>query len=185
MRVNRILVLLLAVAGAAFLTPAAVSAAPYPAVPPPGAVSSGTVAAGGAVVFSGTGFIPGETIQIAIGYGQSGGLVKTVTASASGSFSTTVIPTEGGTATLFATGLTSGVTVTATVRVADGGDDDGDDGAGGDDADDDVALPITGTSGRTLAIAVYSGVGAIVLGAGLLWFATTRRRRAGSGDLGA
>lgn len=182
MRVNRILVLLLAVAGAAFITPTAVNAAPYPAVPPPAAVSSGTVAVGGAVVFSGTGFIPGETIQIAIGYGQSGGLVKTVIASADGSFSTTVTPTQAGTATLFATGLTSGVTVTATVRVAGDADDDDDDGAGGDD---DMALPITGTSGRTLAIAVYSGVGAIMLGAGLLWFATTRRRRAGSGDLGS
>lgn len=166
MRAKRILVTLFAVACAAVAVPTAAHAVPYPAPAPPATVSTGTVAPGGAVTFSGTGFMPGERVRISV----DGAGIRTVTASGSGSFSTSVRLSEPGNAVLVATGLTSGVTVTAAVRVL---------GGGGDDTApvDGIALPTTGHSGKSLALATYGGVGAVVLGVGLIWLTIAWRRR--------
>jgi hypothetical protein len=196
-RASRLLGLLAAVATAVLISPAAAQAEPYPADPPAASVSDGQVADGGTVTFSGEGFLPGEQIAITISYNgsdstaatqdDSGRFVPaaaalTVTASSAGTFSVTLKLTQVGTATLVATGLTSGVTVTQTVKVLAAEDSDG---AGGGDDDDTNAgggndrLPTTGSSGRLLFVSIYAGLGAILVGAGVLWFTRSRRRSAG------
>lgn len=175
MRAYRILVLLFVVAGAAFIAAPAANAAPYPAGEPAGSVSDGTVVPGEQFFFTGDGFLPGETVSITITYANGNSVTEEVTAAADGTFSLPITPSGTGTITLSATGLTSGVVVTSSVQVLGDATDDG----------DDVALPVTGSSGRTLAIAIYGGVGAIVAGAAMLWLTTMRRRRAGAGDLGS
>ena len=224
MRFHRIIGVLVAVATAVLVAPASAFADPYPAVTPPAAVSDGTVPEGGKVTFSGSGFLPFERISIAITFAgadssaafrpdSAGGFVAAalrlprqatlvVTADSTGAFSVQVPLSQVGSATLVATGLTSGVTVTAHVEVVappgddndsddgDGGDNgDGDNGGGNDgggnddgrdtgDGDDrDGALPTTGQSGTRLLTTVLGGAAAVLLGAVLLRFA--RRRRAG------
>jgi hypothetical protein len=196
--------LLIATATAVLIAPAtAFAEPPYPDEPPAASVSDGTVSDGGTVTFSGEGFIPGETIAIEISYDGSdstagfsragaGGFVLAaaailprkagleVTASDAGSFSVEIPLTQVGTATLVATGLTSGVTVTSVVEVVAA--DDSDSGDSGDDGNDSSAnagnaLPTTGTSGRMMAFSVYGGLGAVLLGAALIWFTSARRRR--------
>jgi hypothetical protein len=197
-RPYRILSLLIATATTLLIAPGAAHAEPYPAEPPASEISEGTVSDGGAVTFTGEGFLPGETIAITIRYegsdstaahdGSAGRFVPAVatlqrraamnvTASAEGTFSVQLTLTQVGTATLTATGLTSGVTVTQPVEVV--ADEDGD---SGDDSDDTSAgggstLPTTGPSGRGLALGIYVGLGAIVAGAGVLWLTRARRRR--------
>ncbi|HET6529214.1 MAG TPA: hypothetical protein VFH03_01155 [Actinoplanes sp.] len=198
MRASRLLGLLAAVATAVLTMPAPAQAEPYPAEPPASSVSEGQVTDGGTVTFRGEGFLPGETIAITISYNgsdstaatraNSGRFVPaamadlTVTASSAGTFSVTLKLTRVGTATLVATGLTSGVTVTQTVEVvasedsdgAGGGEDDTTNAGGGNDR-----LPTTGSSGRLLFVSIYAGLGAILVGAGILWFTRSRRRSAG------
>ena len=205
MRFRRIVGLLVAVTAAMILTPrGAASAAPYPVDPPPASVSDGTVPDGGSVTFSGTGFLPFEKISININYGPSnssagfaqksvGGFVLaaaalprravlTATADAKGTFSITVHLSQVGTATLVATGLTSGRTVTANVKVLGPPEDDTSGTPPGDGTDtspgDDTALPTTGPSGARLLVAVSGGVGLVFLGAAILWYARSRRDHA-------
>jgi len=193
------------VATAVLITPAAAQAEPYPAEPPAASISDGEVGDGGTVTFTGEGFLPGETISITISYGASDSTAAagatagrfvpaalplqrradlTVTATQAGTFSVTLKLTEVGVATLTATGLTSGVTVTQTVRVVDssGGEGaDGGDGSGGDDTTaggGDGNLPTTGSSGRVLFVSLYAGLGAVLIGAAILWFTRSRRRSA-------
>lgn len=200
MRPYRSLGLLIATASALVITPAAAYAEPYPAEPPAATISDGTVSDGGAVTFSGAGFLPGETISISISYGGSDSTAAfdaeparfvlavatlprlaamNVTASPEGTFSVQLTLTQVGTATLVATGLTSGVSVTQTVEVVAGSDgEEGDSALGGGSGDGGGStLPTTGTSGRRLAIGLYGGLGAILVGAGMLWFTRARRRR--------
>jgi LPXTG-motif cell wall-anchored protein len=192
--------LLIALFAAAAMAPTAAQAVPYPADPPAAEVSDGTVEPGGAVTFSGNGFLPFERITIDIDYGATDSAaaarpaaadgfflaaahsqlaVITTTADANGSFSIQVPLSQAGTATLVATGATSGVSVSATVEVAptedDGGGDGGGDGEDGD-SDDDVTLPTTGPSGAPMMIAAATGAGTIFLGLALLWFTRGRRR---------
>jgi hypothetical protein len=165
-------------------TPGMSSAAlPYPAPPGQGSVSSGTVTAGGTVTFSGSGFLPGETIIIGIGYANSGGQLDETVASALGAFSLEVRPPLAGDATLFATGVTSDFRVTAAIRVLpvaapDNGGTNGDvNGTDGADANgtDGANLPVTGT-GPAKPIA-FGGAALLALGAVLVGFTATRRRR--------
>ncbi len=131
----------LALAGTIALAASAPAmAVDYPA-PAPGTVSSGTVTVGGTVVFSGTGFTPGETINITITFtataqgaaapGTSNGIAMavpgalhlapntvTAVANSSGAFSTNVSLSAAGTYQLTAVGATSGHSVTATVVAA-------------------------------------------------------------------
>nr|WP_203840498.1 LPXTG cell wall anchor domain-containing protein [Actinoplanes humidus]GIE23440.1 hypothetical protein Ahu01nite_065420 [Actinoplanes humidus] len=202
MRVHRILGLLVATITAVLIAPGVAHAAPYPVDPPASNVSDGTVSDGGTVTFTASGFIPFERVTITISYGggnssaaftsqRNDGLVLaavtlprratiTATADAQGSISVEVPLTEVGTATLMATGVTSGVTITQNVKVLDSDDSDNGGNGGGDDSDDTdndaAALPTTGPSGTPLLIALAGGLGAILVGAALL-FATRSRRR--------
>jgi hypothetical protein len=189
--------LLIATATALILAPAAAAQAePYPAEPPASSVSDGEVSDGGFVVFSGKGFLPFEEISIEISYNGSdstaaltdapGGFVLAglpeqrrainVTADAEGTFSVRLRLTEVGDVTLVATGLTSGVTVVQNVEVV-AAVDDGDNGNDGDNnAGGGGNLPTTGSDGSVLTYTLYGGLGAILVGAGAIWLARTRRR---------
>ncbi|WP_196414236.1 hypothetical protein [Actinoplanes aureus] len=197
--------MLVLVGAMVFAAPAAAYAEPYPVSPPDSGVSDGTVEPGGTVTFSGEGFLPFERISIEIGYEgsdnsaasferapRSDGFVLaaaalpqrvtiTTTADENGRFSVQVPLTEVGNATLVATGLTSGVTVTTVVEVvSEGGSGGGDDDSGDEGAEsDEAALPTTGPSGEPLLIIVSSGVGAVLLGTALMWLFRIRRRTDG------
>jgi hypothetical protein len=184
-----------------FAAPGTAYAEPYPAGPPNSEVSHGTVEPGGSVTFTGEGFLPHEPISIAISYegsnntaafsGQrqrSGGFVLaaamlpqrlatiTTTADANGRFSVEVPLAQAGSATLTATGLTSGVTVSSVVEVSGDGGNGGGGGGGDNGPNDGNALPTTGPSGTPMLITVSSGVGAVLLGAALVWLVRARRR---------
>ena len=197
---RRFLGLLALVAAMMFAAPATAYAEPYPASPPNGEVSDGTVQPGGSVTFTGEGFLPFEEISIEVSYGgsdnnaafsgrgqRSGGFVLaaatlpqrlatiTTTADENGRFSIQVPLAQAGNATLTATGLTSGVTVTSVVEViGDGGN--GGTGGGDNGSNDDNALPTTGPSGTPTLIMVSSGAGAVLLGVALVWLVRARRR---------
>jgi LPXTG-motif cell wall-anchored protein len=130
----------LALAGTIALAASAPAmAVDYPAPAQQGTVSSATVTAGGSVVFSGTGFTPGETINITVnqtstaqGAAAPGAgsvtmavagalplapLTLSTVANSAGAFSVTITLNSPGTYVLTAVGATSGHTVTATVVV--------------------------------------------------------------------
>ncbi|HYN95253.1 MAG TPA: hypothetical protein VES42_15505 [Pilimelia sp.] len=174
---RRFLVLLAALATTLIVaSPAA--AQPYPAEPPAGSVSAGTVAPGGDVTFSGEGFIPGESIDIIVSYADgSTEFLGTVTANSAGRFSVTVTLSKAGAAVLAAIGETSGVTVTAAVTVLGAADEDDAAAGGSDDTAGDGWLPITGNNRMMLATQLGVGVAALILGAALLRVSTRRRRR--------
>jgi membrane anchored protein len=196
LRIRRVIGVLIAVALAVLGAPATASAEPYPAQPPPSSVSHGTVPNGGKVTFSGRGFLPFERISIVVNFAPSNstaafrpssadGFVPAgarlarrstliVIADKTGAFSVEVQLSQIGSATLVATGLTSGHTVTAHVEVL--GPAAPHHGGGGRPADDHPALPTTGQSGRLLLTIVSSGAAAVLLGGVLLSFARRRRR---------
>lgn len=132
----------LALAGSIALVGAAPSmAATYPALPPQAAVSDGVVGPGEDFIFSGQGFLAGETLTITVTPGDApasdgasiaGGAAVaakinlyfapstlSTTADAQGRFSLPISISEAGTYSITATGNTSGVTVgPVTVKVA-------------------------------------------------------------------
>lgn len=132
----------LALAGSIALVGAAPSmAATYPALPPQAAVSDGVVGPGEDFIFSGQGFLAGETLTITVTPGDApasdgasiaGGAAVaakinlyfapstlSTTADAQGRFSLPISISEAGTYSVTATGNTSGVTVgPVTVKVA-------------------------------------------------------------------
>jgi LPXTG-motif cell wall-anchored protein len=152
-------------------TPGMSAAAPYPAPPGPGVVSSGTVTLGGTVTFSGTGFLPGEPVVIGIGYGRFGDVLGETTATLTGDFSFVVKPPYAGPATLFADGATSGTRVTAAIRVLAAGTGTGT-GTGTGNGTGTDRLPVTGVDAGTIALG-----GAALLALGVALVTTTRRRR--------
>lgn len=108
----------------------------YPAPAPVTTVSDGTVQAGATVKFSGSGFTPGEQIDITVGTAVSGGssgagsvsravgfrvplsaLQITTQADGAGKFSVEVPLPEAGVYTLTAKGAVSGITQTNTITV--------------------------------------------------------------------
>jgi LPXTG-motif cell wall-anchored protein len=158
-------------------TPGMSAAAPYPAPAGPGVVSSGTLTLGDTVTFSGTGFLPGEPIVIGIGYGQSGDMLGQTTATLTGDFSIVVEPPRVGPATLVAIGETSGVRVSAAIRVLAVGADNGTGtgtGTGPGSDGTDGRLPVTGTDTGVIAL---GGAAMLALGVALVGFTATRRRR--------
>ena len=186
-------------------TMAAQAAPDYPAAPPAATVSTGTVTPGGSVTFAGTGFTPGEIIDVtvvqsspvaggAIG-GLGGGLgasvpmiIKpaaptafTTTAAADGSFSVPVTLEQTGTYTLTATGRTSGVSVSQVVKVAastDGTVGNGT-GAGAGTGTNVAAGENAGglaSTGIDAGVLVWSIVGAGALAAGVGTVVVSRRR---------
>ncbi|GAB3560746.1 hypothetical protein GCM10027405_11110 [Arthrobacter alkaliphilus] len=132
---------MLAIAGTIALAASAPAMADnYPAPAQQGTVSSATVGVGGYVTFSGTGFAPGETVNISVTQtttaqgaaapGSAGSVTMavpgalplaplslTAVANSAGAFSVTVQLNSAGTYVLTAVGATSGHTVTATVVV--------------------------------------------------------------------
>jgi LPXTG-motif cell wall-anchored protein len=132
----------LALAGSiALIGSAPAVAATYPALPPQAAVSDGTVGPGETFVFSGQGFLAGESLTITVTPGNppaasganiAGGTsfsakipvfqapqTLSAVADAQGAFSLPIAISEAGTYSLTATGNTSGVTVgPVTVTVA-------------------------------------------------------------------
>jgi LPXTG-motif cell wall-anchored protein len=124
----------LALAGSiALIGSAPAMAATYPALPPQAAVSDGVVGPGETFIFSGQGFLAGETLTITVTPGDApasdgasiaGGAAVaakislflapstlSTTADAQGKFSLPISISEPGNYTLTATGNTSGVTV--------------------------------------------------------------------------
>jgi hypothetical protein len=215
-RFRRFVTLFVTATAAVVIGPAAASAEPYPAGTPTSSVSDGTVSDGGFVTFTGGGFLPFEVVSIdvtvagsdssaAFAGGAPGGFTLaalsrlTTTANAQGTFSIKVKLTEVGKATLVATGLTSGVSITQVIQVMPGSDSrpapnqsrrprDGQprDGQPRDDQSRDgqpvaggpgAALPTTGQPGPPLTLTLAGGVGATLTGGMLLWFARNRRRR--------
>ena len=183
-------------------TVAAQAAPEYPAAPPAASVSEGTVVPGQAFTFAGNGFTPGEIVDITVvqsspvaggalgslGGGVSMSVPMTVqpaapasyeaVAAADGSFSAPVTLDETGTYTLTATGRTSGVSVSQTVKVvasldADAGTNN-EAGAGNTVADADKGgLANTGVDASVL---VWSLIGVGALGAGVGTVVVSRRR---------
>ncbi|MET4003010.1 LPXTG-motif cell wall-anchored protein [Arthrobacter sp. UYCu511] len=171
----------------------------YPAGPPSSNVSTGTVVPGEAVIFAGSGFKPGEIIDITVvqtspvaggALGSMGGGVSasvpmiikpaapaptTTTADANGGFSTAITLDQTGTYTLTATGRESGVTVSQVVKVvADNGAGAGGNGSGNDAAgNNDGGLASTGIDSSVL---IWSLVGVGALGAGVGTVVVSRRR---------
>jgi hypothetical protein len=135
----------------AFATPA--NAAPY-TTQPTTSVSNQSPTAGGTITFSGSGFLPGETIAITL---DNGTTFPSVVANASGAFSTTITLSAGlsGTHTLTATGTTSGRTSSTTIQVAAASANAG-------------VAPSTGASTGGLAFTGAAVVGIGALGALLL-----------------
>ena len=189
----------LALAGTIALAASAPAmAVDYPAPAQQGTVSSATVTVGGTVVFSGTGFTAGETINVTITFtpapqgaaapGTSNGVAMavpgtlplapttttvTAVADSSGAFSTNITLNAAGTYQLTAVGATSGHTVTATV-VAVGASSAGLAKSGG------AGLANTGSglanTGVDSSLILWGLVGAGALVAGTTSVVVVRRR---------
>lgn len=178
---------------------AGAQAVTYPAPAPAVSVSDGTLAPGETFTFSGTGFTPGETIQITIsnenvtagGVGGGGGggrgasvslvirpaavTTSTAVADSTGKFSIPVTLNEAGVYTLTAKGLTSGKTESAVVTVvAPTVAVAGETTSGGDN------LAKTGADG-SLVVWSAVGLGALALGAGSV--IAVRRKASESGSI--
>lgn len=168
----------------------------YPALPPQAAVSDGTVGPGETFVFSGQGFLAGESLTIQVTPGNppaaSGANVAgsrsvaarisvvaeaqtlKATADAQGKFSLAIAIREAGTYSITATGDTSGVvvgpvTVTVAASVANSGGN-----AGG------APLASTGSglanTGADSGLVLWTLVGAGALAAGATSVVVVRRR---------
>ena len=190
----------LALAGSLALIGSPAVAATYPALPPQAAVSDGTVGPGEDFVFSGQGFLAGETLTISVTPGNppaagganiAGGTsfsakipvflepqTLTATADAQGKFSLAISISEPGSYSLTATGNTSGVTVgPVRVVVAPGFADNG---AAGSNAGG-AALASTGgtglaNTGADSGLVLWTLVGAGALAAGATSVVVVRRR---------
>jgi LPXTG-motif cell wall-anchored protein len=184
----------IALAGSIALVGAVPAMATYPAPSTSGTVTDGTVAPGESFTFSGSGFLAGEAITVtvtltrapqAIGGGFSGGASMAVpakinlplapqtfatTADANGNFALPVSISEAGTYTLTATGLTSGNTVTSSVRV-----DGATVGTSAGVATSGSASELADT-GANSSMLLWSLVGAGALAAGATSVVVVRRR---------
>lgn len=130
---RRLLITSLLVLFGAHLTATGAVALPYPApVVPSFSAGVGAVDPGGSVTLSASGFLAGETVDLTVEYAAPSGLrrsaalvrvavaaapVASVVADGNGAFSTVLKLDQVGLATITATGRTSGVSVSTTVRV--------------------------------------------------------------------
>jgi len=180
------------VVAVALVVPGVAAAQDYPAPPVDVVVSEGTPAPGEPFVFEvSNGFIAGEEVVIRSALsddcppgqvcGGPAAIEETTYADANGGISATIALSSAGAYTITATGVDSALTVTQTVSVvapapAGGGAGPGGGALTGDGAGTGDGLPVTGRSGRTLAVSI-AGALALVAGGLLLWLTADRRRR--------
>ena len=184
------------VVAVALVVPGVAAAQDYPAPPVDVVVSEGTPAPGEPFVFEvSNGFIAGEEVVIrsAPSVDCPPGQVCTgrdvvqesTYADANGGISATIALSSPGAYTITATGVDSALTVTQAVSVVEpagsgagpgGGTGPGGSALTGDGAGTGDGLPVTGRSGRTLALSI-AGALALVAGGLLLWLTADRRRR--------
>jgi len=164
----------------------------YPALPPAASVSDGTVAPGETFVFTGQGFLAGETVTITItlvtgGAANAGGTAVsakipvfqapqtlTATADAQGKISVPIALNEAGTYSITATGNTSGITVgPVTVVVAAALVNAGGNAGGSPLTDSGSGLASTGVDS---GLVLWTLVGAGALAAGATSVVVVRRR---------
>lgn len=189
----------LALAGTiALVGSAPAMAATYPALPPQAAVSDGTVGPGEDFIFSGQGFLAGETLTITVTPGDApasdganiaGGAAVaakinlylapstlSTTADAQGRFSLPISISEGGTYSITATGNTSGVTVgPVTVKVAASLANTGGNAGGAPLANTGSGAGLANT-GADSGLILWTLVGAGALAAGATSVVVVRRR---------
>jgi hypothetical protein len=129
---------------------------------PTTSVSDQTPAAGSSLTFCGSGFQPGETVTITL---DNGTKYPSVTADAAGHFCTTIVlgASLSGTHTLTATGTTSGITSSTTIKVL---------AVGANAAPTTSGLAFTGAT----AIGIGALGGLVLVGGGMILFATRRRK---------
>lgn len=195
----------LALAGSIALVgavPAVANNANYPAPNTSVAVSDASVAPGEALVFSGTGFTPGESITITVTPtgtpAASGGSVSagslgvagriplapstlSAVADGNGAFSTPIVINEPGTYAITATGNTSGVTVGPVTVVVGGAalSNTGGNAGTGADLANTGGTPLANT-GADSSLVLWSLVGAGALAAGTASVVVARRRAKGT-----
>lgn len=192
----------LALAGILTFSAGAVAAQAAPDYPAEGSatVSNTTVVPGQAVTFAGSGFAPGETIDITVtqtsavaggAIGSLGGGVSmskpliikavaptsfTTEATASGTFSVPVTLELKGTYTLTATGRISGNTATQVVKVVTSLDADNGTGSGTGNTVADGEKGGLANTGIDTSVLVWSIAGAGALAAGVGTVVVSRRR---------
>lgn len=169
---QRVVALVLSVGGGLLVPAAAASADPYPIISPLLSVSAGTVVVGSDVTVTGTGYGPDENVNVttvvqttaigrlgeAAGVHQAAARRATAVTDGAGSFSITLRLDEVGLVIITGTGLTSGASASATVRVVPEGG----------------VLPVTGDDGRNLWLFL---IGAAVVASGVVLVVLTRSRR--------
>ncbi|MFJ6355789.1 LPXTG cell wall anchor domain-containing protein [Pseudarthrobacter oxydans] len=186
----------LALAGSLALIGSPAVAAEYPALPPQAAVSDGTVGPGETFVFTGQGFLAGESLTITVTPGEApassganiaGGTsfsakipvfaapqTLSATADPQGAFSLPISISEAGTYSLTATGNTSGVVVgPVTVTVAASLANTGGNAGGASLANTGSGLANTGADSGLI---LWTLVGAGALAAGATSVVVVRRR---------
>ncbi|MFZ3417154.1 LPXTG cell wall anchor domain-containing protein [Arthrobacter sp. 3Tela_A] len=143
------------------------------------------------MTFSGTGFNPGEIVDITVDYNNDPNVVAgsgvngliilnqrvaafTATAGADGTFSAPVTLGEEGTYTLTAVGRDSGRTVTSTVTV----DASAAAGAGNNAAGNSAGNEGLANTGADSTMLLWGAAGVLALGAGAASIAVSRRKRA-------
>jgi hypothetical protein len=129
---------------------------------PTTSVSDQTPAAGSSLTFCGSGFQSGETVTITL---DNSTKYPSVTADAAGDFCTTIVlgASLSGTHTLTATGTTSGITSSTTIKVL---------AVGANAAPTTSGLAFTGAT----AIGIGALGGLVLVGGGMILFATRRRK---------
>lgn len=164
---HRVLIAIVVMVVGLFVLSSPASAAPsYGALGVSATVDDSTVDVGGTVVFSGDGFEPFEDITVVVSTLGPDGLTVVETyrtqADGNGHFELKVPLTHLGTATLTATGLTSGKTVSLTVQVGP------DQSNGGTAPTTTIAAGLGSSSGGGAGSSSAGGTGLAYTGASIL-----------------
>ncbi|BCW49593.1 hypothetical protein [Arthrobacter sp. StoSoilB13] len=153
-----------------------------------GTVSDGTIAAGESITFAGTGYIPGETINVT--FERTGGKKDSsgerpapssfsAIADGTGAFSTSITFTDSGRYTISAVGATSGNTRWAAITV-NAGNGGGKGSSGFTGASSVTAVGATGQANNAdSSLVLWSLVGGGALAASAASAAVVRRRAKG------
>lgn len=180
------------------------NAAPVDLYPPPPAtvivnVNISITINGDVIIFTGSGFDPGELISILTSFSAPSGLrsspaltglaaaqKQTTTADSSGAFSADVQLNQVGTATITATGLTSGKTASAVVTVLAAGSTIPPGTSGSSTYVSGTSSTELASTGASIAGPIAIGVAALFAGLALLFFGTRgviRRKSTGGSSV--